>query len=616
MLESHGWKIHCSLKVFHATLKSKIFQRSWREGAIIKDYLQKRFNIRLLSGSYRSIRTKLLFCFLIVTIIPLLSLGALSYYQSAKVINSQFGKYGENAVAQLEQQMSSYLNRMNQTTETVYSYLLDPARVDLGNQVPTTYKEIMDKDDFEVLLKALKTDRTTGIYIITSSGYYYGENNLDVSKLSRIPAWQSMSGANEGKYWLGFYAQNHGMKETEDSGMPVLGLAVPINNPYGALRGSKILIEENAEDLLHMFRLFENDTKAHLRIADPQGRIIYETVTAFTSQTSDIVWNKTLAANQWTIEARLPAQSFYRSSGIIRSNTIMVAVASCLLAFGLAYLFSSRFTARIRRLKDAMQKVSFGKLHTRTQVEVNDELGILDTSFNNMVGGIQTLIGEVERSERLKKEAELKAFHYQINPHLLFNTLNSIQWKARLQGAEDIRQMLYHLTMVLEGNLDISQELISLGRELRMIEHFLKIQEVRYGPVFKYELACDEQLKRYLIPRMTLQPLFENIFFHGFEDGKGMIRLTVRDEGNHLRLTLSDNGAGIPADKLKHLLRPSDTKRKGRGGLGVQNADQKFKLHFGLQHGLTVQSIQGEGTTIIIEWPKKEESPHGNNQDH
>ncbi|WP_054023817.1 sensor histidine kinase [Bacillus sp. FJAT-28004] len=579
------------------------------------NHFLKKLGIRFLFGPYRNIRTKLLFCFLIVTIIPLLSLGALSYYQSAKVINSQFGKYGENAVAQLEQQMSSYLNRMNQTTETVYSYLLDPARVDLGDQVPITYKDIMDKNDFETLLKALKSDRTIGIYIITRSGYYYGENNLDVSKLSLIPAWQAMTNSSSGKYWMGFYPQNHGMGDTITNGISVLGLAVPVNSPYGALRGSKILIEENAEDLLHMFQLFENDTKAHLKIDDPQGRIIYETATAFQSKESDILWTKTLDVNGWSIEARLPAASFYRSSDIIRSNTIIVAFGSCLLAFGLAYFFSSRFTARIRRLKDAMQKVSFGKLHTRTQVESHDELGSLDTSFNSMVSGIQSLIGEVERSERLKKEAELKAFHYQINPHLLFNTLNSIQWKARLQGAEDIRQMLYHLTMVLEGNLDISQELIPMERELRMIEHFLKIQEVRYGSTFEYELECDEHLKRYLIPRMTLQPLFENIFFHGFEDGKGVIHLTVKETGNHLLLKLSDNGAGIPPEKLKLLLLPNMTNRKGRGGLGVQNADQKFKLHFGLQYGLTVQSIQGEGTTIIIEWPKKEENLHGNNQD-
>ncbi|TYP74131.1 cache domain-containing sensor histidine kinase [Paenibacillus methanolicus] len=578
-------------------------------------HLRKLLHNRLLSGSYRSIRTKMLFCFLLVTLIPLLSLGALSYYQSAKVINSQFGKYGENAVAQLEQQTSAYLNRMNQTTETIYAYLLDPARADLGERAPTTYEDIMDKNDLESFLKALKNDRTIDIYIITRTGYYYGENDLDVSKLDRIPAWQAMSQSLAGNYWLGFYPQNHGMRIVADTGIPVLGLAVPINNPYGALRGSKILIEENAEELLHMFRLFEQDTKAHLRIRDPKSRVIYETTEAFAPQSSDIVWNRTIALNGWSIEARLPAVSFYRSSGIIRSNTMLVALISSLLALGLAYLFANRFTARIRRLKEAMQKVSFGKLHTRTPVEAKDELGSLDISFNNMVGGVQTLIGEIERSERLKKEAELKAFHYQINPHLLFNTLNSIQWKAKLAGAEDIRRMLYHLTVLLEGNLDISQELIPIGRELRIIEHFLKIQEIRHGDTFMYKLECEEQLKRYLIPRMTLQPLFENIFFHGFEDGEGEIRLTIREAGNHLLLTLSDNGAGIPAHKLERLLLPDLSKSKGRGGLGVQNADQKFKLHFGQQYGLSVQSVQGEGTTILIEWPKREENPHDNNED-
>ncbi|WP_372632708.1 sensor histidine kinase [Cohnella sp.] len=571
--------------------------------------LLKPFSARL---SYQSIRTKLLVCFLIVTVIPLLSVGALSYYQSAKVINSQFGKYGENAVAQLQQQTNAYLTRMSQTAATIYSYLLDPARSGLGGESPSTYREILDKNNFENFLKALKTERNAGIYIIAKSGYYYGENNLDVAKLDRISTWRAIPDDRAGDYWLGFYPQNHGIKEPEEGErLPVvLGLAESINNPYGALRGSVILIEEKAEDLLGMFELFESDTQAHLTIADSQGRVVYETASAYEAKDSDIVWHKAIETNDWTIEARLPAKSFYRSSGLIRSNTVIAAVASTLLAFALAYLFSSRFTARIRRLKDSMQKVSFGMLQTRTKVEAKDELGSLDVSFNNMVGGIESLIREVETNERQKKDAELRAFHYQINPHLLFNTLNSIQWKARLQGAEDIRQMLYHLTMVLEGNLDISQELVPLGRELRMIEHFLKIQEVRYGPVFRYELECDEELKKYPIPRMTLQPLFENIFFHGFEDGEGAIRLAVADEGTLLRLELSDNGAGIPPDKLQKLLLPGE-KRKGRGGLGLRNADQKIKLHFGVQYGLTVKSAPDKGTTIFIKWPKKEENPHG-----
>lgn len=564
----------------------------------------------LPAGAYRSIRTKLLVCFLIVTLIPLLSLGALSYYQSARTVNSQFGRYGENAVAQLQQQSDSMLVRMKQMSQTIYSYLLDPAHADLGSDPPVTYGEIMEKNDFESVLRSLANDQTAGIYIITPSGYYYGENNLDVGKLAAIPAWKSMPASNSGPYWLGFYMQNHAISASEQVGPAVLGLAVPIRNPGGAQDGSTILIEEDARELLRMFRQFEEDTKAHLSIQAPDGRTVYESTESFTPRDNDIIWDKTLSVNHWKIEARLPAKAFYQSSGVIRSNTVIVAVWSCLLAFGLAYLFTSRFTGRIRSLKESMQKVSFGKLDTRVPVEGRDELGSLDISFNRMVSGVQSLVQEVERSERLKKEAELKAFHYQINPHLLFNTLNSIQWKARLEGAEEIRRMLYHLTMVLEGNLDISQELVTLERELRMIGHFLKIQEIRYGAVFQYKLDCEEALKRFVIPRMTLQPLFENIFFHGFTDGAGVIELRVREQGEELLLELKDNGAGISEEKLAQLFAPNPEPR-GRGGLGVRNADQKFKLHFGPRYGLTVRSIKREGTSILIRWPKKEEHPDG-----
>lgn len=570
---------------------------------------------RMFTGTYHSIRTKLLTCFLIVTLIPLFSLGGLSYIQSARVINSQFGKYGDNAVAQLEQQTSSSLNRMKQTAETIYSYLLDPSHSGIRNGTPSTYSDIMEKNDFETLLKSLRTQLTAGIYIITTSGYYYGENNLDVNKLSNIQAWNVRPKAYAGTYWLGFYPQDHAIKSSDSDNIPVLGLAVPIHHPDKAQDGSVILIEENAEELLRSYAKFEADTHAHLLIKSPDGTVVYETNAPYTPHNNDVTWSRTLDVNQWTMEARIPAKAFYQSSDVIRANTMLVAVVSCLLAFGIAYLFSSRFTSRIRTLKDSMQKVSFGKLDTRTPIEGSDELGSLDMSFNRMVIGVQSLIGEVEQSERLKKEAELRAFHYQINPHLLFNTLNSIQWKARLQGAEDIRQMLYHLTMVLEGNLDISQELITLNRELRMIGHFLKIQEIRYGKVFHYRLECEEHLQGYLIPRMTLQPLFENIFFHAFTDGEGEIEVTVKEDQDELVLTLRDNGAGMNEDKLSQLF-SQQVKRKGRGGLGVVNADQKFKLHFGPLYGLTVHSVKGEGTSITIRWPKREEANDDEYREH
>ena len=120
------------------------------------------------------------------------------------MINSQFGKYGDNAVARWSKETSSALERMKQTAETIYSYLLDPSHSGIGAGTPSTYGDIMEKNDFESLLKSLRTQLTAGIYIITSSGYYYGENNLDVNKLGNIPLWNTRPKAYAGTYWLGF----------------------------------------------------------------------------------------------------------------------------------------------------------------------------------------------------------------------------------------------------------------------------------------------------------------------------------------------------------------------------------------------------------------------------
>ena len=138
----------------------------------------------------------------------------------------------------LERETSSALGRMKQTAETIYSYLLDPSHSGIGNGTPSTYGDIMEKNDFESLLKSLRTQLTAGIYIITSSGYYYGENNLDVNKLGNIPAWNARPKAYAGTYWLGFYPQDHSINNSDSDNVPVLGLAVPIHHPDKAQDGA------------------------------------------------------------------------------------------------------------------------------------------------------------------------------------------------------------------------------------------------------------------------------------------------------------------------------------------------------------------------------------------
>lgn len=563
--------------------------------------------MRLLLVPKRSIHAKLVLFFLIVAIIPLIILGTMSYFKSAEAVHSQFSDYGQYIVTQLQFQIDASLSQMRYIAYDINSYLSDPTLIVVREEVPKSYSGFLEQKNFERYLDAHRTLDTKGIFVITKSGYFYGKNAININQLKQEPWWKALPPKLEGEHWLGFYTPRHYLRRSESRPRDekVLGLLVPVLSQYGVMKDSRILIEMDAQKLFHLFSLLEKDMSSHIRISEADRSILYETNGEFHAKPTDIVWTRRMESNNWTIEVRMPYDQFYRSSDVIRSSTVIAMAGSLVLVLALAYLFSRRITQRIRRLEESMHLVGTGALQTRTRIDSEDEIGRLGLSFNHMVKQIHSLVTEVGRTEQLKKEAELRAFHYQINPHLLFNTLNSIQWKARLQGADDIRLMLYHLIKVLEGNLDFTHELVPLEKELQTVEHFLHIQEIRYGPVFRFQLDSDPALHSFLIPRMSLQPLLENIFFHAFEDGQGTIRLGVTSEGDNIVLTLSDDGAGITPERLVGLLDPS-AQRRGKRGLGVCNVDQKFKLHFGAEYGLEIHSVSGEGTVIQMRWPKRE----------
>jgi two-component system sensor histidine kinase YesM len=270
----------------------------------------------------------------------------------------------------------------------------------------------------------------------------------------------------------------------------------------------------------------------------------------------------------------------------------------------LSYLFSKQFSSKILKLKLAIDEVSNGIFDKKLPIQPKDEIGKLSFHFNRMVSKIKQLMEEIKKSEEVKREAELKAVHYQINPHLLFNTLNTIQWKARIDGNHEISKMLFHLTKVLQGNLNFTIGLISLEEELEAIHHFLIIQELRYGPNFTCKIEMDKKLEQALIPRMTLQPMLENIFFHAFEDGQGDIHIEINEKTDCFELILKDNGKGMSKQRLETIFSPPTSETNVRG-IGMYNVKQKFIIHFGKNHRIIADSIEGQGTIISIYWPKR-----------
>ncbi|WP_258042617.1 sensor histidine kinase [Paenibacillus sp. UNC499MF] len=553
----------------------------------------------------RSLQGKLVLLILLVAIIPLLSLGYVLYTKSSQTINEQFGRYGENTVSQLQVQIDSTLAQMKYTVGDILSYLLDPNFTVLHEEIPTTYLGFKEEQQLEQYIKAHKTLDTKGIFILTKSGYYYGERIANTDLVEESPWF----GEERTGYRFSIYEPKQYSGTSNVPGEKVIGLLFQIHNQVGALEDARVLIEVKADKLLDTFHEYERDTGAFLTISD-EGRILYQTAKPYTKRDDDVVWTKQSEETDWKIEVRTPYQHFYQSSLLIRTFTFTAVSLSILLAFVLAYFSSLRFLSRIKKMKDSIRDVSLGRLETRIVVDSEDEIGRLGRSFNHMVVQLQDLFGEVKRVERQKKEAELRALHHQINPHLLINTLASIQWKARIAGNSEVQQMILHLTKVLDGNLNYTRELVSLKEELDVIHHYMNLQEYRFGHVFTYRIDTGElELDQVRIPRMTLQPLVENIFFHAFEDGAGMIEIKVREQGNAIRLSVCDDGKGMEPEAARQLLAgPGEAVGSKKRSIGIYNVDQRIKLHFGDKYGLDVESEPGKGTCIGIMLPKEEET--------
>lgn len=564
----------------------------------------------------RNLRAKLFLFFFIASAVPLMILGYLSYSKSTEEIQSQMVQYGQSTITQLQSQLDSYSRQMKSTTRYIYAYLLDPINGTLHPEEPQNYASYVSQKSFNRFLDAHKTEEMAGIYLIAPGDIYFGSPQVDVKALKEQPWWKGMPAGYRGEYWTSIHNSSYYISRNMNIPKQVMGLVFPVQSQYGFLQNSRIVVEMDATKLLKSFGTLENNLHSFITLRERDGRLIYQSPNMVKAEADDLIWKRTIESSGWSIEVRTLYKPVYRSTIMIRYFTMALIGLAFMLVLLISYLFSSRITRRIISLKNKMQLVGIGQLQSRIDTDTEDELGRLGASFNKMVEQIRYLIQEVKHKEQLKKEAELQAFHYQINPHLLLNTLNMIQWQAKLKSDSDMQNMIHYLIKVLEGNLVITEELITLDKELQTVEYYLKIQEVRYGGTFEYRIDRGSGLDSCLIPRMTLQPLLENTFFHGFEDGEGCIRIDIREEGADLVLVLEDDGAGIEPEKLETLLvRKQTPGRLGKGGLGCYNVDQKFKLHFGETYGMRIQSEIGAGTKITIRWPKTERSQGDSSQD-
>ena len=307
----------------------------------------------------------------------------------------------------------------------------------------------------------------------------------------------------------------------------------------------------------------------------------------------------------WRVATLIPIGQLFSPGAILFIVLItMVTLVLTTLIF-LSNRTASRITKPIDDLKATIGKVEHGDLAAQA-IESDDEIGSLAKSFNHMTRRLHGLIQKIKLEQKEKHNAELLALQSQINPHFLYNTLNSIKFMAQIQGASSVSRTLDSLVNFLRFCSKNNEEVISLKEELQITEKYVEIMNIRYMDCIHYRVMVPEELLENATIRFMLQPVIENIILHGFdsdlEERFILVRAMVRD--NTLFIQVADNGKGIPEESIRQMLHKNfEKKQRTSTSIGLSNINQRIKFSFGQEYGLSIRSKEKFYTVVEIHLP-------------
>lgn len=319
----------------------------------------------------------------------------------------------------------------------------------------------------------------------------------------------------------------------------------------------------------------------------------------------------------WTVVGCTNVAELLKDSKKARSIYVLVAAILVVVALVLSNFIARNITRPLQQLRDSMARVQEGDFGAaEVEVTSRNEVGSLTRSFNVMTSRIQELMKQNIYEQQQKRKSELKALQSQINPHFLYNTLDSIIWMAEGKKNEEVVVMTASLARLLRQSISNEEEQVPIGQEVEYARSYLTIQKMRYKDKLEFQIQVDAQIMRVPIIKLVLQPLIENAIYHGlkYKEGKGLLIVRGYREGENAVLQIKDNGAGMDEQTLSHIFEKHKVNYRSNG-VGVYNVQKRLQLYYGMDYGITYSSKQGEGTTasIVIPMnviPMKQEADH------
>ncbi|GGG54120.1 sensor histidine kinase [Paenibacillus radicis (ex Gao et al. 2016)] len=313
------------------------------------------------------------------------------------------------------------------------------------------------------------------------------------------------------------------------------------------------------------------------------------------------------SATGWHVLVIQPRIEELQQLNKIRWLTLGFVFMIILINVPLSWVISKLFLNPLKRLLKSMRELQSGDFSQYVDMELRDEIGQLGHGYNIMVTKIKELIQDVYESDLSQKEAELRMLQSQINPHFLYNTLNSITWMSYREGADKTADMIQRLSVFFRFNLSQGADIITIEKELAIVENYLFLSQIRFGDKLTYSIEVEPHLQQIRVPKLLLQPLVENAVVHGIEqmEGQGFIHLFIYETENELVMEVTDNGIGIAPDKLETMRAAIEAKQRSStpehtDGFALFNMKERLRNYFGDDVAIEINSKLNVGTSVKL----------------
>lgn len=573
---------------------------------------------------FKSIRTTLLFSFSVLIVSALLTFLLFSMNHVQRTVLDNSVEYTKQLMNQVNVDIDSYISYMENIAQIIvndgdvkeYLFTSDASgQTEVKNKIMNQFTTLKDtrSDIYNIGVISLN-----GRYLLNES-----EDELNpFAKLESLEWYQDIIDGKRETILTASHIQN----VIKDDYQWVVTLSQGIVNPENGKIEGVFFVDLNYSSISDLCDRLSLGSKGYTFIVDNSGFIIYhpkqqllysgiktELINQVLEQesgsflTADKELLYTVSKSDKTGWFVAGVANYEEMMGRLDETQLIYAILSLVLlaaAILISIVLSNEITKPIKMLGKSMKSVETGNFNQVTfEVEYQNEIGHLTKSFQIMVTKIQNLIKQNMEEQETKRKSELRALQAQINPHFLYNTLDSIIWMAESGKNREVVQMTSSLSKLLRKSISNEKEIVTIESEIGYTKEYLTIQKMRYQDKLEYDISVAPEILQKTIVKLVLQPLVENAIYHGikYEDRKGMLRITGEIAGDAICIQVIDNGRGMEKETLQHILDPKEDGEKR--AVGVANVHNRIQMHYGKEYGIAYKSQIGVGTTVTVTLP-------------